>query len=244
MEKLKSQKGVISLFVLISMLFLLIFIFSIYQVVISKKKSQESKFLELQKIYSKDSEEIEEFLYADENEVIPIYNIKELNIVGTGEYINIKNKVYRCGSGSHYILKNNIFVDIKEALKLSSLQINDYKLYSNNFFIDKDIYELYYYYEFENEDLWKCIAYQKFSKEDNTLVENQIYLENKFCDLDLINNYCMMIWKDKKGEINNLKIEEQTNKINSVYDIAVFNKHYNEVDKADGEFYLFTNIKK
>ena len=166
MKKIRSQSGIISLFVLIAMLFLLIFIFSIYQVVISKKKEQDTQNIELKQMYSKTAEEVDEFLYAEDDEIIPIYNINELNIVGTGEYIEIKNKIYRCGSSNTYKMKNNIFVDIKENLKTSNMQPNDYKLYSSNIFIDKSIYDLYYYYEFGSDTLWKNIAYQKFREED------------------------------------------------------------------------------
>lgn len=251
MKKIKLQDGIISLFVLISMLFLLVFIFSIYQVVVNKKKDQDIKSIELKEIYSKTSDEEKDFLYADDNEIIPIYNIDELNIVGTGEYAEIKNKIYRCGSSNYYKIKNNIFVDIKESLEKSNLQANDYKLYSNNFFIDKSIYNLYYYYKSDSQTLWKNIAYQKFSEDDSELVIDKTYLKNKF---SIINSfeypskqklYFMMIWSDSKGNLSNIEIEQQDvslKKISSLNDINIFTKNYNKINKNNGEFYIFVNV--
>ncbi len=252
MKKIKSQSGVISLFVLIAMLFLLIFIFSIYQVVINKKKAQDIQNIELKQMYSKTAEEVEEFLYAEDDEVIPIYNINELNVVGTGEYIEIKNKIYRCGSSNSYRINNNIFVDIKESLKISNMQANDYKLYSNNIFIDKSIYDLYYYYEFGLDILWKNIVYQKFTEEDKTLVSDNTYLRDKF---SIVNNFnypnksvlnFMMIWSDEDGKLSNIEILSQDvsmKKINSLSDITVFNKNYSKINKENGEFYIFVNVE-
>lgn len=252
MKKIKSQSGVISLFVLIAMLFLLIFIFSIYQVVINKKKAQDIQNIELKQMYSKTAEEVEEFLYAEDDEVIPIYNINELNVVGTGEYIEIKNKIYRCGSSNSYRINNNIFVDIKESLKISNMQANDYKLYSNNIFIDKSIYDLYYYYEFGLDTLWKNIVYQKFTEEDKTLVTDNTYLRDKF---SIVNSFSypnksvlnfMMIWSDKDGKLSNIEILSQDvsmKKINSLSDINVFNKNYSKINKENGEFYIFVNVE-
>lgn len=252
MKKLKSQTGVISLFVLVAMLFLLIFVFSFYQIVINKKKTQDTKNIELKQMYSKTTEEVDEFLYAEDDEIIPIYNINELNIVGTGEYIEIKNKIYRCGSSNSYKINNNIFVDIKETLQTSNLQANDYKLYSNNIFIDKSIYDLYYYYEFNSNTLWKNIAYQKFTKEDKNLVTNGTYLRDKF---SIVNNFnypnksildFMMIWSDEDGKLSKIEILSQDvsmKKINSLNDINVFNKNYNKINRETGEFFIFVNIE-
>lgn len=252
MKKIRSQSGIISLFVLIAMLFLLIFIFSIYQVVISKKKEQDTQNIELKQMYSKTAEEVDEFLYAEDDEIIPIYNINELNIVGTGEYIEIKNKIYRCGSSNAYKMKNNIFVDIKENLKTANMQPNDYKLYSSNIFIDKSIYDLYYYYEFGFDTLWKNIAYQKFTEEDKTLVTNGTYLRDKFSIINSFNypnktilNF-MMIWSDNKGKLSNIEILSQDisiKKINSLNDINVFNKNFGKINKETGEFYIFVNVE-
>lgn len=252
MKKINSQDGVISLFVLIAMLFLLIFIFSIYRIVIYYKQSQETKNIDLQQMYSKKIEEIDESLYAEDDEIIPIYNINELNIVGTGEYIEIKNKIYRCGSNNSYKINNNIFVDIKEAINTSNLQANDYKLYSNNITVDKSIYNLYYYYKYNSNTLWKNIAYQKFNEEDNNLVTNGTYLSNKFSIVNSFNYQnknrldFMMIWSDENGILSNIDIMSQDillKSINSLTDINVFNKNYNKLNKETGEFFIFVNTE-
>lgn len=248
MKKIKSEKGVISLFVLISMLFLLIFIFSLYLNIMNEKKVQEEKNIELKQIYSKNLKQVEEFLYAEDDDIIPIYNADDFNSIGTGEYVEIDNKVYRFGSANYYVLKNNIIVDIKEDLQNSRIDFNDYKLYLSTVFLDKSIYDYYYYYKSENGSYWKAIAYQKFSKKNKDEVKNETYSQNKFLRLNEINYQkesldFMMIWSDKNGLLSNLEIEHQdSSNINSLNQINIFNKYYNLVDKIKGEYYLFVNV--
>ena len=51
-----------------------------------------------------------------------------------------------------------------------------------------------------------------------------------------------MIWTDKKGELNNIKIEKQLNVPNTLNKINVFNKYFKEIDMEKGEFYIFVNV--
>ena len=64
-----------------------------------------------------------------DDDIVPIYNIRELDSLGTGEYIQIKDKIYRCSRGKSYELKQDIIVDIKEDLGSVNIGFNDYKLY-------------------------------------------------------------------------------------------------------------------
>ena len=242
---MKNEKGVISLFVLFAMLFLLVFCLSMYLGIRGKMQLQESKNLEVQEIYSKKIDVVSGTEFALTNELMPIYNINQFDVAGTGSYIRINNKIYECGIGRSYILKNNLIVDIDEDLKYKKVGFNDYKLFSSNYYIDKFSYEIYYY---KDECYWKCVAYQKFSEEERNLVGNKTYLQNQFSiigekDLSKYNEY-MIIWNDETGNLSNVDVKKQANQnIFSIDQIKVFNENYKYIDKKTGEFYLFVNIR-
>jgi len=64
MKVCKSEKGVISLFVLLAMLFLLVFVFGMYTMTLSRKRNEEFKNMELEKIYSRNFNEVENYTYS------------------------------------------------------------------------------------------------------------------------------------------------------------------------------------
>lgn len=241
---MKKENGVISLYVLFGMLFLLVFVLSAYIGIRNKLQLEEYKNLEIQEIYSKNIDVVENIEFASNNELIPIYNINQFDVVGTGSYLKINNKIYQCGIGMSYILKNDIIVDIDDDLKYKKVGFNDYKLYLPTYYIEKQSYEIYYY---KDGSYWKCIAYQKFSEEENNTLKNKTYLQNQFSiigDYNIDTNQCMMVWNDQDGILGNVDMQNQTitGKISSINQIDVFNKNYSKVDKKTGEYYLFVNI--
>lgn len=236
---MKNENGVISLFVLFAMIFLLVFCLCVYFGIKNRLNLQEYKTLEMQEIYSKSS--VGKTENAQTNELIPIYNIDTLNIAGTGRYIKINNKIYECGIGRTYIFKDDIIVDIDEDIVTKRVGFNEYKLYSKTHYIDKNSKELFYY---KDGAYWKLICYQKFSEEDKLLVKDHTYLQNKFCDLEKINingeKEFLLIWNDDKGMLSNSEIKKQeTVGISNINQINVFNENYNKIDKNKGEFYIF-----
>lgn len=240
---MKNQKGIISLFVLFAMLFLLVICLSMYLGIRSKFQMQKYEELELQEIYSI-VDTFEGIENATIDELIPIYNINQLNVAGTGSFLKVNNKIYECGRGMSYVFKNNIIVDIDEDLKLRRVGANDYKLYSSSYYIENLSYGIYYYKE---NTYWKCLAYQKFNEDENEIVDNKTYLNNKF---SIIGNYefknqntFMILWNDKTGNLTNYEIKSQnTNIITNINQIDVFKENAGKIDKTFGEFYLFVNV--
>lgn len=239
---MKNEKGVISIFVLFAMIFLLVFCLGAYFGIKNRLGVQEYKTLEMQEIYSRSS--VEKTENAQTNELIPIYNIDALNVAGTGRYIKINNKIYECGIGRSYIFKDNIIVDIDEDVATKRIGFNEYKLYSKTHYIDQNSKGLYYY---KDGSYWQIIAYQKFSEENKSLVKNGTYLQNQFCDLDRISQVgqkeFLMIWNDETGVLSNNEIlKQEASGIISLNQINVFNSNYNKIDKTKGEYYIFINI--
>ena len=239
MEK-KNENGIISIFVLFSMLFLLFFIFTSYFFIKNKIALKENQNLQLKKMYSEDIDVIENESNLS-NEVIPIYNIDELNIIGTGSFLKIKNKIYECGIGKNYMLRDNIIVDIDEDIINARVGFNDYKLYSSNYHIDNFSYDIYYY---KDNTYWKNIFYKKYVDDEKNTQNN--YTENNFSIIDKCNNMddytYLMLWTDNNNEFKNLEIVSQKEKPQNVNQIQVYNKNYDKLNKKDGEFYIFINI--
>lgn len=241
---MKNEKGLISLYVLFGMLFLLVFVLSIYIGIRNKMQLEEYKNLELEEIYSKNIDIAKDIEFAENNELIPIYNINQFDVVGTGSYLRIKDKIYQCGIGMFYIFKDDIIVDIDEDLKYRKVGFNDYKLYSSTFYIDKLDYQMYYY---KDNNYWKCLAYQKFSEENKDIVKNKTYTQNQFSVIGNYNlngnNEYMIIWNDEESNLSNFEIESQnSSNISSLNQINVFKNNIQKIDKTSGEYYLFVNI--
>lgn len=238
---MKDNKGFISLYVLLAMLFLLVFSFATYEIIESNEKNLAMKNKEVEKIYYKDYEQIENSTYASEDEIIPIYNIDEFNMVGSGNYMQIKDKIYNCKRSSSYLLVDNIICDIKEDIFTSYIGFNDYKLYSDSYHINQNNKSLYYYFENENGNYWKCIYYDKYvkSKSDENLFFNII---NKINYSAFANKEFMIIWSSENGEMNNYNISSQKNTPKTVEEIDVFKKSKQEIDFNSGEFYILLNL--
>lgn len=243
MNKLKKEDGIISIFVIFALLFFLCFVITIALVVRNKSKIEESKNLEIQKIYSKSDTEY--ITYADSDETIPIYNIEELNLVGSNSYVQIKDKIYQCTTGKHYYLKNNIIVDVEEDLKSIDIGFNDYKLYSKTYNIDKSIYDIYYYYENENGNYWKNITNQNFFTDDRTFVTSGTYTESSF---SIFSEYqfpsltFMLMWTDENGKFNNVEIQTQTSYPQEIKQIEVLKKNLNQIDRQNNQYCIFVNV--
>lgn len=250
-NKLNNNKGFISIFVLLVMISLMVFVLVCYSSINGRVKTENLKDIELKEIYlEKNYSDIENYVYAKEEDVIPIYNVTELNRVGTGDRIQIKDMIYQCGVSNHYLLKSDIWVDIRENIILKHVGFADYKLYNNLYTIDKSDKDVFYYYKDEDADrtTWKVVAYQKFSEKDNELVKNKTFLQNKFSivnmiDYSKIEDYTFMIvWAGVDGALNNIEILKQENIPSKLEDIKVFSNNYEYIDKTVGEFYVFVNL--
>ena len=243
---MKNEDGIISLLVLLAMLFLLILCLSFYFAVKNKYQIQEYKNLEIKELYSKSIDVIENSEFVPNDELIPIYNINQLDVAGTGSYLKINNKIYQCGIGMSYVLRNNIIVDIDEDLKYKKNGFNDFKLYNSTYYIDKLNNQIYYY---KDGCYWICLVQQKFNENNGEFVNKQIYTQNEF---SIIGDYYlndkrqyMIIWNDEEGNFGNIDVKNQVSsfeKILSINQIEVFKKNYKNIDKKNGEYFLFVNI--
>ena len=224
------------------MLILLVFTIAVYYSVKSKAKIQEGKILEYQEIYADSFEEISKVEYANQNEIIPIYNIDELDVAGTNNYLQIKGKIYQCGREKSYVLKDDVIVDIEEKIKSRAVGFNDYKLYSPTYLIDQASYDLYYY---GYGRYWKLVAYKKYEnrelqiENDDTEKEFSIINDLKISDKNDLEFILLSFNND--GELNCEDYEKQNKAVLNLYDINVFNKNISNMTD-EGEYYIFISI--
>ena len=103
-NKLKQEKGAITLYVILAMFFLLVFIIGAYIIANKKLQSQYESIKTEKKVY----ENNESGNTAGNS--IPIYNEEQLLSVGNGEdiYIYQANNTYTFGPSSNYVLKDSI----------------------------------------------------------------------------------------------------------------------------------------
>lgn len=113
-KKLKSEKGAITLVVLVTMLFLIAFLMTLFLRVANKAQiSAETTEQIKQKYNNLDEEDILYQSYFADEEVIPIYTVEQLKKMGSGEQVEIEQekKIYTFANDGYYVLKNNISIN-------------------------------------------------------------------------------------------------------------------------------------
>lgn len=206
-RKIKSsQKGAISVFVMITMVFFLLTILGAYMISSKRAQTQTESAKLVQGQYYTENEENDRYhsKIADSSAIIPIYTKEQLWSIGSGKTIEIEGKVYTFSSGASYELKNDVVINI-EGLEGSNV-IDESK-------INKNHYEIYYYY---NQDFYvpTTVENSKLSINGNhyaykNLSKNLGYVtEGLVAHYDGIKNTAMghsassVMWKDLSGNGN------------------------------------------
>ena len=105
----KSEKGAITLIVLVGMLFLTTFLMSMYIATANKAQDSSETTKQIQEEYNnlEEANAIYDSYFADK-EIIPIYTREQLEKIGSGEQITIDGKIYTFTPNGYYILKNDL----------------------------------------------------------------------------------------------------------------------------------------
>ncbi len=144
MKRLKNEKGSITIYVIITMLFFSVFIMSIYIINSRKFATQLEANADVKSIYEKDgAEKTYVSHFAADDEEIPIYTREQLLSIGSEDrvYIAQEKKIYKfTKEPDKYVLKNNITnLTSQDVSSLSTKLLyvknnNEYKL-KNNYLI-------------------------------------------------------------------------------------------------------------
>lgn len=143
----KSQKGAISMFVMIAMLFFLVSMMGIYAVSAKRAQTQTESVEMVQNKYYQEGEEQEKYAekIAKTDEMIPIYTKEQLWSIGENKAIEIEGKVYDFSNTdlTKYELKNDIVINIET--DLANSKFKDNLVFGNNT-IHKNGYDISYFY--------------------------------------------------------------------------------------------------
>jgi len=187
MKKSKNQSGAISLFVLLSMLFFLVFMLGAFSLLTRRNASQIEALKETQAIYksvqnvSDVYDSILANLSSNSNLAVPITNIQQLKkVIEIAESTEdkkanyeINGNVYTYSKKANYILQKDIILDLKQEIDgKTNIDIYDYILYSDKVNIDTNGHDIYY--KQTDNSLWKCVCYQDIGTEDSSNVFSTI----------------------------------------------------------------------
>lgn len=190
MKNIRNQKGAISLFVVLAMLFFLAFMLGVFSMVTRRNASQLEAVRETAKIYSSgvDANAIYDSMIATiDSTAIPISTpeqlkklkeITEVTPTTTANYtINghlYTYEKYTIDNKVSYVLANDIVLSLDEEIDgKSDISIYDYMLYDKtNYNINLNNHNIYY--ELSDGSLWKCIFYHDIgtSESPNLFVSN------------------------------------------------------------------------
>lgn len=136
-KDLKNQKGAISIFVLMAMLFFLVTMLGVYTITSKRAQTQtESVELVKEKYYTEGEEQV---LYqqkvSNATNNLPIYTKEQLWSVGTGKKVEMEGTVYTFAAAATYELKNDIVINLDDTMKIvdtSKVNRNGYEIYYYN----------------------------------------------------------------------------------------------------------------
>ena len=139
----KSEKGAISIFVMVAMLFFLASIRGIYLISSKRAQTQTQSLGLTQKIYNTtDAESVYDAKFA--TGTVPIYTQEQLYAVDTGNQVEIDEKIYTFSAQATYQLQNDIIINLgddtvpfDESL-LTAQEKNGYSIY---YYKDNEYYE-------------------------------------------------------------------------------------------------------
>ena len=106
---MKKEKGAITLFVLLAMMFFVMALVSLFLVASSRAKLEKQITGQIQDSYQEDANTVYNSYFG--GEVVPIYTAEQLLKIGSGEKnrINEENgKIYTFSKDATYVLKNNL----------------------------------------------------------------------------------------------------------------------------------------
>ena len=145
----KKEKGAISLFVVLAMLFFIVFVVGSYTMVSRKSQQQAESNAELKNSYVRDGEEQYDALVNTASSEIPIRNKQDLYKIGTGAEIIDSNTgfSYIASETANYSLKSTITIPMEEIEGFKGdatddYRFKDYVLYGNSKLDDTNNYKV------------------------------------------------------------------------------------------------------
>lgn len=139
MFNLKSEKGSVIVYVLITMIVFTIICVAIFIRSSNKQQMQIETLDKLQELYASDETAEEVYKKHIGGEVVPIYTQEQFLAIGSDSVMTINNTVYKLSKGITYYLQSNINVtgnatNIINMIKNKEINFEGqgYKIYMSN----------------------------------------------------------------------------------------------------------------
>lgn len=206
-KNIKNQKGAISLFVLLSMMFFMAFMLGAFTLVNRRNATQVEALAETQKIYSNKqaaSEKYDSIFVQSTSSVVPITNIEQLKKVkevaeGTDTYKYLINgKIYTYEKNAEYVLQNDIILDFDDTFNgkrgdgtgTAKLEYYDYVLYNSTYNINLNGHSIYYQKKSDGS-LWKLVCYHN-AKNSSTMFSSDATASNYWGKSYLVDRFSLL----------------------------------------------------
>lgn len=169
-KKLNNQKGAISIFTVLAMIFFLMFILGAFIFASRRSQTQAQSLSDLRSVYKQNANEIYEDMVINSTEdTIPIYAEKDFFEIGNNVIREINGKNYLFNNTANYVFQNDIKIDLLSNITPTYIP-KDYTIYTNDFNVSEGSYDVYYMYD-ETEDYdeekekYKLLAYNKIGED-------------------------------------------------------------------------------
>lgn len=112
---MKKERGAITLFVIMGMLFFIIALINIYVMSVNRKQSQLQILEQANGAYDENAEDIYQSYFGDD--LVNIYNVDQLLSIGSNKNIQVNEengKIYNFKTNGVYVLRNNLSFSVAD----------------------------------------------------------------------------------------------------------------------------------
>lgn len=112
---MKKERGAITLFVIMGMLFFIIALINIYVMSVNRKQSQLQILEQANGAYDENAEDIYQSYFGDD--LVNIYNVDQLLSIGSNQNIQVNEengKIYNFKTNGVYVLRNNLSFSVAD----------------------------------------------------------------------------------------------------------------------------------
>lgn len=106
-NKLKSEKAAISMYVTVACLFVMVVGMSTYVLSNNKQQAQLAQLAQIEEEYKKGLTEEELYNSYQGGDIIPVYTEEQFLKIGTGQQMYIDGKIYVMAANKTYVLYEN-----------------------------------------------------------------------------------------------------------------------------------------
>lgn len=208
---LSNEKGAISLFVVLAMMFFLVFMVGAYTTVARRNQQQAASMSDLQATYKTDGVAQYDDLMGVEDLIVPITSAEDLFDIGSGKRKNIGSVDYVFSQDANYQLMNNIEIDMTTLQTYGTVGatyfFKDYVLYNSDYNVIKNGFDVYYVIKDAINGVkgrFKLVVFDGIG-ENNLITDNRTSsTETRFSIYNSVEEYSsaphrFLLYKEKRG---------------------------------------------